>query len=136
MEKLKQFVSENDVIVTGGVSQDKIIEIENSLEVRLCKAMKDYLAEFGLILGFGVEILGCGKNGISSLESETKRFREFGLQDNYLVIRNVDEWIYCLNNNNGEITSWDRSNKNHKLCGTDFEEYIFNELVEAKEDWD
>lgn len=29
MEKLKQFVFENDVIVTGGVSQDKIIDLES-----------------------------------------------------------------------------------------------------------
>lgn len=62
----------------------------------MSKKIKKAGMKFGMILGCGVEILGCGKNGIFSLESQTKRFREFGLPHNYLVIRNVDEWLYCL----------------------------------------
>ena len=76
------------------------------------------------------------KNGESSLIRETQRFREYGLSKEYIVIRNCDEWVYCLNNNNGEISSWDRINKKHLIEGDCLEKYILDELVEAKREWD
>ena len=54
-------------------------------------------------MGYGVEILGSGKNGDSSLVRETQRFRGYGLSDKYIVIRNVDEWIYCFDNESGKV---------------------------------
>ena len=87
-------------------------------------------------MGYGVEMLGCGKNGESSLIRDTQRFRKVGLEEEYIVIRNVDEWIYCFNNNDGKISSWDRIERNHLIKTNSFEQYILNELVEAKEEWD
>jgi hypothetical protein len=98
--------------------------------------MKDFLSNYGMLLGYGVEILGCGKNGISSLVSQTKRFREYGLPNHYLVIRNVDEWVYCLDNNTGTVSSWDRNHKTFLKCSDSLENYILVELEDAKLDWD
>lgn len=61
----------------------------------------------------GHGFLTAGQQGLLSRNiQETQRFREFGLEKEYVVIRNVDEWIYCLNNKNGKISSWDRNEKN------------------------
>lgn len=48
----------------------------------------------------------------------------------------MDEWIYCLNNKNGKISSWDRNEKKHLLKGDSLEKYILDELMDAKEEWD
>lgn len=138
MREIETFIKKNeeDIIVTGGISNEKIAGIEESLQLTICKDMKDFLLKFGMILGYGVEILGCGKTGISSLESQTKRFREFGLPHNYLVIRNVDEWLYCLNNDTGTVSSWDRNNQKFIKCSDSLEKYILDELEEAQVDWE
>lgn len=36
-------------------------------------------------------------NGSSSVVTQTLRFRDFGLENEYIVICNADEWIDCLN---------------------------------------
>lgn len=99
-------------------------------------SLHSFLLHQGMLLGFGVEILGIGKNGIAPIVRETERFREYGLEKNYLVIRTVDEWIYCLNNNSGIISSWDRGTMIHTECASCLEEYILNELSDAKEEWE
>ena len=52
------------------------------------------------------------------------------------IIRNADEWIYCLNNNDGIVSSWDRNEQNHLIKSDNFEQYILDEMVDAKEEWD
>ena len=108
--------------------------IELGLEFR--KEIREYLHQYGIIIGYGVEILGCGKNGESSLVKETERFRKLGLSDEYIVIRNSDEWIYCFNNNDGIISRWDRTEKTHLIKSNNFERYILDEMVDAKDEWD
>ena len=138
MKEIDMFLEKNaeDIVVTGGISDDKIGDIEESLHLVICKDIKDFLSNYGMILGYGVEILGCGKNGISSLVTQTKRFRGYGLPDNFLVIRNADEWIYCLDNNTGVVSSWDRNDQKFIKCSDSLEKYILAELEEAKPDWD
>ncbi len=138
MREIEMFLKINgeNIVVTGGISDEKIVDIEESLQLVICKDMKEFLSKFGMILGYGVEILGCGKNGISSLVSQTKRFREFGLPNNYLVIRNVDEWVYCLDNNTGIVSSWDRNNQKFIKCADSLEKYILAELEDAQVDWE
>ena len=86
-------------------------------------------------MGYGVEILGSGKNGDSSLVRETQRFRGYGLSDKYIAIRNVDEWIYCFDNESGKVTSWDRMDKRHLVKNDSLEKYILNEIKDAKAEW-
>lgn len=137
-KELDEFIQNNqdDIIVTGGITDEKINDLEESLGLEFRKEIREYLHQYGIIIGYGVEILGCGKNGESSLVKETERFRKFGLADEYIVIRNSDEWIYCLNNNDGIISSWDRTEKTHLTKTNSFEQYILDEMVEAKEEWD
>ena len=101
LKELEEFIQNNqdDIIVTGGITDEKINDLEESLGLEFRKEIREYLHQYGIIIGYGVEILGCGKNGESSLVKETERFRKLGLSDEYIVIRNSDEWIYCFNNN-------------------------------------
>lgn len=138
LKKLDEFIKHNqdDIIVTGGIKDEKINDMEKKLGLKFRKEIREYLHQYGIIMGYGVEILGCGKEGESSLVKETDRFRKFGLSDEYIVIRNSDEWIYCLNNNDGIISSWDRTDKTHMIKSSNFEEYVLNEMIDAKNEWD
>lgn len=138
LKNLTEFIqcNQDDIIVTGGVAEEKINVLEDMLGLKFRSEIKTFLHQYGIIMGYGVEILGCGKNGESSLVRETLRFREFGLSEEYLVIRNSDEWIYCLNNNDGKISSWDRIEKRHLIKANSFECYILDELIDAKDEWD
>lgn len=138
LKDLEEFIQNNqeDIIVTGGITDEVISDMEKILGLKFSAEIRTYLSQYGIIIGYGVEILGCGKNGESSLVRETKRFREFGLSEEYIVIRNSDEWIYCLNNNNGIVSSWDRIEKTHLIKANTFGQYILDELIEAKEEWD
>ncbi len=138
LKDLEEFIQNNqeDIIVTGGITDEVISDMEKILGLEFSAEIRTYLYQYGIIIGYGVEILGCGKNGESSLVRETKRFREFGLSEEYLVIRNSDEWIYCLNNNNGIVSSWDRIEKTHLIKANTLGQYILDELIEAKEEWD
>lgn len=135
---LNDFICDNfdEMYVSGGVSINEIELSENILNVKLENEYKSYLMKYGMIMGFGVEILGFGKNGKSPLVEQTLRFRKMGLENNYIVIRNLDEWIYCLNVNNGDVSSWDAINKNHIIVSDSFNKYVVEELNEAKEDWE
>lgn len=138
LKELEEFIQNNqdDIIVTGGITDEKINDLEESLGLEFRKEIREYLHQYGIIIGYGVEILGCGKNGESSLVKETEQFRKLGLSDEYIVIRNSDEWIYCFNNNDGIISSWYRTEKTHLIKSNNFEQYILDEMVDAKDEWD
>lgn len=127
--------SDNDIFFTGEISENQINEIEKILNITLPKKYKAFLRKYGLIIGYGIEILGCGKGTESSLVRETKRNRKFGLPEKFIVIRNADEWIYCLDILNGKVVSWDRNSKNIIQVNDNFDEYLYNEILEAKEYW-
>lgn len=138
LKELDKFIQSNkeNIIVTGGVEEETINNLEESLGLKFKEELRYYLHQYGIIIGYGVEILGCGKSGESSLVKETERFREFGLSKEYIVIRNSDEWIYCFNNDDGIISSWDRMDKSHLIKADNFENYILGELVDAKDEWE
>lgn len=138
LNDLEKFIHDNqsEIFVTGGISEKEVEDLEKKLNIKFRTEIKDYLLKYGIIIGYGIEILGCGNNGISSLVRETKRFKEYGLDNDFIVIRNSDEWIYCFNNNDGTITSWDRNEKNHIKKSDSLYAYILSELLEAKEVWE
>ena len=41
-----------------------------------------------------------------------------------------------VNNNDGIISSWDRTEKTHLIKSNNFEQYILDEMVDAKDEWD
>lgn len=135
---LNEFIYNNldEIFVSGGASIKEIELIEETLNVKLENEYKSYLMRYGMIMGFGVEILGFGKNGNFPMVEQTLRFRKMGLEDCYIVIRDVGEYIFCLNVDTGYISNWDAIDPSHVIVSDSFYKYVVKELVEAKEDWE
>lgn len=133
---LNELKKDEELFDIGGISVLKVEEIEQNLEVIFPKDYKTFLIQFGLLSGYGVDILGCGKKGEASVVKITQKYRHFGLPKEYVVIRDVGEWIYCLDTITDRVISWDRSNKKPKRISDSFEEYLSGTILEAKENWD
>ena len=126
----------DELFVVGGISETKVEELARKLNVTFTNSYKEFLMEFGRIIGYGVDILGCGQSGEASVVKETLRYRQFGLPNQFVVIRDIGEWVYCLDTTNDGVISWDRNSQTPKKVCNSFEEYICDTILEAKEDWD
>ena len=87
-EDLDKFIAENpeEVLVTGGWTDDKISELEKQLSIAFREEVKIFIRKYGVLIGYGVEIVACGRNGHSRLVEDTLRFRKNGLEKKYIVI--------------------------------------------------
>ncbi len=48
----------------------------------------------------------------ASVVDDTERYRKLGLPENYLVIENVDEFVYCINTKGDYyVIRWDDISK-------------------------
>lgn len=124
-----------------GINNDKIDEIEQTLNIKLPEDYKWFLKNYGQILIMGVEIYGVLENKILSCVKITEDYRKLGLPNKFVVIENCDEWVYCIDTSNIEdgecyVVDWDR------IDGVGFEEYesflefFYKRLVTAMENWD
>ena len=50
----------DELFVVGGISETKVEELARKLNVTFTNSYKEFLMEFGRIIGYGVDILGCG----------------------------------------------------------------------------
>ena len=108
---IKEDTSDSSMF-TGGVDTDKIYYIENELDVKLPNSYKWFLKTFGYGFIYGIEILGYGKFTPPLVVTKTLDYRKYGLPNEYVVIEDCDEFIYCLDtskmeNNVCPVISWD-----------------------------
>ncbi|MCY8515829.1 SMI1/KNR4 family protein, partial [Bacillus atrophaeus] len=95
---IQKFLEENKEfsIITGGVSEKEIHEIEEELEVSLPESYKWFLKEYGSGGAYGTMILGYDSEGAEVVE-QTKEYRTFyDLIPGLIVIEYIDEFSYCL----------------------------------------
>lgn len=80
-EDLDKFIAENpeEVLVTGGWTDDKVSELEKQLGIAFREEIKIFIRKYGVLMGYGVEIAACGRNGYSRFVEATLRFRKNGL---------------------------------------------------------
>ena len=95
----------------GKLDDDKINNIEKTLNLKLPNSYKWFLKEYGTGGVDGVDILGGGIKETPTCIVETLDWRKFGLPESFLVIENCDEWLYCLDTSylkDGEctVTNW------------------------------
>ncbi len=98
---VQKFLDENKEfsIITGGVSEKEIFEIEEELEVSLPESYKWFLKEYGSGGAYGTMILGYDSEGAEVVE-QTKEYRTFySLIPGLIVIEYIDEFSYCLDTN-------------------------------------
>lgn len=66
-EKLDSFIEDNsdEILIIGGWDDSKISELEKELNLSFREEIKEFIRKYGLLMGCGVEIAMCGKNGKS-----------------------------------------------------------------------
>ncbi len=113
------------------LSPESVANAEAELGVTLPEEYVSFLREFGHGGINGVETIGIGKNGQLLFVEETLTFRKYGLPNNLIVIENCDEWIYCVDANDGSIVMW--SQQKQAPAYSSFDEYLFDRVSDAVE---
>jgi antitoxin YobK len=71
------------------------------------------------------------------LKEQTTHHRKLGLLKKYIVIENVDEFVYCLSTLDGyNVVRWDDISKREINRYTTFNEYLQDSFQEAIDNWD
>lgn len=136
-ENLDKFIAENsdEVLVTVGCTDDKISELEIQLDIAFREEIKIFIRKYGVLIGYGVEIVAFGLNGHSRFVEDTLRFRKNGLEKKYIVIEGDGELAYCLNNETGEIVNWGLDNLEVYPDAESLESFVLAQLEEGKMNW-
>jgi hypothetical protein len=122
---------------TGGVSEERIRQVEELLGVRLPESYKWFLREYGYAAVGGLEILGVGKSkDRPRVVDTTCGYRKVGLPKPYVVVSDCDEWLYCLQTDRmagGEcpVTLWDPHGNEGVDTYPDFLAYLIAQCEEA-----
>lgn len=108
-----------DAHFTGGVDVNKILQAEKALDVSFPESYKWFLRDYGYGGVTGVEIYGIDLGHPPSVIEYTLDCRRNGLPNSYVVINDVDEWIYCLDTSkmkDGEcpVVDWDIRGEGYK----------------------
>ncbi|MDF9759787.1 hypothetical protein OKW24_001560 [Peribacillus simplex] len=138
-EFIKQYGKVDDF--TGGVSEDKVEETENKLQVPLPESYKWFLKNYGSGGSFGIDIIGYDLVGASVVTATKDHQKYYGLIDGLVVIEDINEFAYCLDTNkmiNGEcpVIMWDNQEGYGRKLADNFVDYFIDRLELAKEEWD
>lgn len=135
VEMINEYTEKGDFI--GEVSNDYIKKAEKTLEVNFPKEYKEFVKQYGSGGICGVDILGVEGVEYSSVVESTERYRKLGLPHKYIVIENVDEFIYCLNTvGEHNVIRWDDISKREVTRYTTFDEYLQDSFQEAIDNLD
>ncbi|MED3892777.1 SMI1/KNR4 family protein [Peribacillus frigoritolerans] len=135
LELINQYMEKGDFI--GEVSDDYIARTEKKLEVNFPPEYKEFVKKFGSGGICGVDVLGVEGADYASVVESTKRYRKLGLPKKYVVIENVDEFVYCLSTiDEHNVVRWDDINKKELNRYTTFNEFLQDSFQEAIDNWD
>lgn len=112
--------------VLGGVSEDKIIQAENKLSLRFSEDYKNYLKEFGCILGDKIQLTGlnCPKSyNVVEVTMSERKYNNYFPVKMYIVESILAEGIMILQDQNGFIYEFLPNNKVRKI-NDNLNEYI------------
>jgi len=135
IEIINEHIEEGDFI--GEVSDDDIKKAETTLKVCFPTEYKEFIKKYGSGGICGVDILGVEGADYASVVESTEHQRRFGLPNKYIVIENVDEFVYCLNTvEEFNVIRWDDINKIEVTRYKTFEEYLEDSFQEAIDNLD
>ncbi|MDM5308114.1 SMI1/KNR4 family protein [Peribacillus frigoritolerans] len=136
LELINEYMEKGDFI--GEVSEDYIARAEKILEVNFPPEYKEFVKKFGSGGICGVDVLGIEGADYASVVESTKRYRKLGLPKKYIVIENVDEFVYCLSTlDEYNVVRWDDISSKKELDRyTTFYEYLQDSFQEAIDNWD
>lgn len=112
-------------------SDKDIQKSEQELGFKIPESYRWFLKEYGHG-GFFFEFLGYGITGSALFVQETLKERKKGLPSNLLVVENCDEYVMCINADNGNIVSWSHYDNDGILMRyASFEEYFMDRIDNA-----
>ncbi|KRT87384.1 MULTISPECIES: SMI1/KNR4 family protein [Bacillus] len=121
----------------GAVPDEDISRAEEKLGCEFPRKYKEFVKAYGSGGICGGEVLGIEGDGYASVVEATERFRNFGLPEKYLVIENVDEFVYCLNTEENHcVIRWDDISKKEIERYSSFDEYLQDSFQEAIDNWE
>lgn len=135
LEMINEYMEKGDFV--GEVSDENITSVEKKLEVKFPPEYKEFFVKnFGSGGICGVDILGVEGADYSSVVESTERYRKLGLPKKYIVIENVDEFIYCLSTlGEFNVVRWDDLSKDlskmELIRYSTFNEYLQDSFQEA-----
>ncbi|MGE7184043.1 SMI1/KNR4 family protein [Peribacillus sp. NPDC006672] len=135
LELINQYMEKGDFI--GEASDSDISRGEKILEVTFPPEYKEFVKKFGSGGICGVDILGVEGADRASVVESTKRYRKFGLPKKYIVIENVDEFVYCLSTiDEYNVVRWDDISQKALNRYKTFNAYLQDSFQEAIDNWD
>ncbi|MDM5186114.1 SMI1/KNR4 family protein [Bacillus sp. DX4.1] len=135
----KQFEEPGDFF--GGIDEELICKYEQHLNCRFPESYRWFLHQYGGGGVLGIDITGGKSLETSTLISNTKSYRTMGMPEEYVVIYDLDEYVYCLDTGNlieGEcpVLSWDFVSKRPYVKYNNFYEFFLDRLEIAIEDYE
>lgn len=92
----EEYRGNDDIYTTGGAAKG---HAEKRPDIKLPDEYIEYLSECGLLMAFGFDLHGISPDGSAAFVDDTLRLREKGQERQYVVIRNVGEYV----SENGEV---------------------------------
>lgn len=132
-EKIKKRISEYEdegFFTRVAPTPEMLEEAQEKLGVKIPGQFLDYLNTYSHGGVGGIEILGVGFNGVMAFLETTLRYRKYGLPENFIVIENCDEWVYCLDADSGRVVSWSQLD-GVKGEYESFDDFLLDELENA-----
>lgn len=125
-----------DAFLLTNPSDGEIKRAEQELGFEIPESYLWFLKKYGHG-GFSFELLGYGITGNPLFVRETLKQREKGLPANLMVIENCDEYVVCINTDNGNIVSWSSYDKDGMIeKQTCFEDYFIDCIENAIDNYD
>lgn len=120
-----------DAFLLTNHSDEDIKSAEQALDFEIPESYLWFLKKYGHGVFF-FELLGYSLTGNFLFVSETLKQRENGLPENLMVIENCDEYVVCINTNNGNIVSWSHYDNDGMIVKqTCFEDYFIDCIENA-----
>lgn len=136
-DKIKEIIStyENDKDFSYTKPTQKMLsDAQKRLGIKLPNDFLWFLNTYGSG-GIQFDIFGVVKDQLEFVE-ETERYRKLGMPKNLLVIQNCDEWVDCVNADNGVIVKWSQGFGIAETQYGSFCEYFLDELEDSIENLD
>lgn len=118
----------------NGTSEEKIKEIESTLNVTLPDSYKWLLKEYGYVSFEGLEIDGIGLNDVLKCVDNTLDWKEYDIPEGYVMIFEPGaDWVYCLDTKqmlNGEcpVVAWCQGQDKGDKEADNLYEFIIQQL--------
>lgn len=139
-EQIELLIKNNEEVFEGAFLMNKPSEeavkiAEQQLGFTIPECYLWFLNRYGYG-GFFFEFLGYGLTKEAIFAQETLKQRENGLPKNLMVFENCDEYVVCIDVQDGSIVSWSHYDKDGIIKKNDcFEDYFLECLNNAIENY-